>query len=99
MNNAMHHHQQYSTFQHHQLHQHHHHQQHQREREQQKFQAKEEIATFLRTNEPLSPLESSHAKFKSCPIIIDAQTGKDEHNFLVLSFRENADFSKNNVNF
>ncbi|CBY36764.1 unnamed protein product [Oikopleura dioica] len=77
MNNAMHHHQQYSTFQHHQLHQHHQHQQQQqreREREQQ-FQAKEEIATFLRTNEPLSPLESSHAKFKSCPIIIDAQTG------------------------
>ena len=55
--------------------------QREREREQQQFQAKEEIATFLRTNEPLSPLESSHAKFKSCPIIIDAQTGKDEHNF------------------
>jgi hypothetical protein len=83
MNNAMHQHQ-YSTFQHHQLHQHQ--QQQQRQRQRQEFQAKEEINTFLRTNEPLSPLESSHAKFKSCPMIIDAQTGMDDHNFTILSF-------------
>ncbi|CAG5081089.1 Oidioi.mRNA.OKI2018_I69.PAR.g9784.t2.cds [Oikopleura dioica] len=51
---------QYSTFQHHQI------QSHQRHQDQ--------INTFLRT-EPLSPLESSSSKFKSCPMIIDVQTG------------------------